>query len=73
MVTMIPVGFYGQVAALSMTFCTGLVQPGTKYVVSLVPKLSPPKNWGPREPGNFHGKRCLLPMPVSGGTNQIAE
>ena len=40
---------------------------------SLVPRLSPQKRGGRREPGNIRGKSCRLPAPCSGGTNQIAE
>ena len=29
--------------------------------------------WGEREPGNTRRKSCQLPVPCSGGTNQIAE
>ena len=39
----------------------------------VVPRLSPRKNGGRREPGNIGVKSCRLPVPVSGGTNQIAE
>ena len=40
---------------------------------SLVPRLFPKKKRGRKEPGNIHRKSCRLPLPCSGGTNQIAE
>ena len=47
-------------------------QTGLPYC-TLIPRLSPQKRWwGGREPGNICGKSCQLPLPCSGGTNQIA-